>query len=361
MKILKLYGHKENTGGVVNFQNALQVVTAKSLHRFYHYRTGKVLNNAFLSQCIIRYLDQLWSYCYFPVFLILLNPDVIEINSSLRSKSFRRDRIYLKIAKFVKPSKKIILFNHGWDKEFKFFMTTHNRPRLVNYFKKFDFTIILADAFKREIVALGVDSANIQVMTTGVNIADYAEFSRIDRSNTIINILFLSRIEKTKGIAELITAIPQIVAKYENVRFLIAGTGPFLPIIKKSPIVRSFQKYIIFKGYVRGSDKIELFRNANIFVLPSFSEGCPVSVIEALASGLPIVYTGVGALPDILIDGENGLCVESRSVDSLVAALNYLLENPLKVKQMGAINQVYSAQFDLGNIQQKLESIYTTI
>lgn len=362
MKILKLYGHKNNPGGVVNFQNALQAVSGKSMHRFYHYRTGKVLSNAFLSNGFIRYLDQLWSYCYFPVFLYFLNPDVIEINSSLVSKAFKRDRIYLRIARFVKPSKKIILFNHGWSEEFKFFMTTHNKERLVAYFKTFDFTIILAKAFKGEIEALGIDPTSIQVMTTGVNTAEYGGLPTVERPSKIINILFLSRIEKAKGIAEFIAAIPAVVAKNENVRFIIAGTGSYLAAIKKSPIVQSFQKYIIFKGYVTGGDKIELFHNSDIFVLPSFyGEGCPVAVLEAMASGLPLIYTSVGALSEILTDGVNGLCIEIKSAQALAEAINFLIENPLVIKQIGAANRIYSAQFDLGHIQKQLESIYTTI
>jgi len=361
MKILKLYGHKNNLGGVVSFQNSLQPVSAKSMHRFYHYRTGKVLNNAFLSNGFIRYLDQLWSYCYFPVLLLFLNPDVVEINSSMVPKAFRRDRIYLRIARWVKPSKKIILFNHGWNEEFEKFMITHNKARLVDYFKTFDATIILAKAFKIEIEALGIESSKIQVLTTGVNTAEFAGLPRSDRFSDIINILYLSRVEKAKGIAELIAAIPAVMAKNENVRFIIAGTGSYLATIKKSPIVQSFQKYIIFKGYVTGDDKIQLLRNSDIFVLPSYSEGCPVAVLEALASGLPIIYTPVGALPEILTNGENGLCIEIKSAHALAEAINFLIENPLVIKQIGTANRIYSAQFDLGHIQEKLESIYTTI
>jgi len=119
-------------------------------------------------------------------------------------------------------------------------------------------------------------------------------------------------------------------------------------------------QYFKFHGYVRGKEKIKLLKSADVFVFPSYGEGCPVSVLEALAVGLPIIYTEVGALPDILKNNINGIKVEKHSskeiAESIISMLN---DETLRVK-ISKENRKYSTNFDLALIHKKLETIYTT-
>lgn len=361
MKILKLYGHNKNNGGIVHFQNGLKVDDTDSSFKYYHFRTGSINNNKWHKYNLIRFTDQLLSWLFFPFYLPWLNPDVIEINSSLVPKAFKRDRVYAKIARLVKPNSRLVLFNHGWNYDFKNYLIKNKKKSLAKYFDTFDRIIVLANTFKQQIEELGVSADKIKVITTGINLNDFSNVKTLfNKDKSHFNILFLSRIEEAKGIKEFIESLPQVLKNHSNITYHIAGTGSYLETVKNHPIVLSNERYFKFHGYVRGEEKIRLLNSADVFVFPSYGEGCPVSVLEALAVGLPIIYTEVGALPDILENNKNGIKVKKHSSKEIADAIIILLNNETLRVEISKENRKYSTNFDLAIIHKKLETIYTT-
>ncbi len=89
-----------------------------------------------------------------------------------------------------------------------------------------------------------------------------------------------------------------------------------------------FESFIHIQSHVVGAEKIKLFRSADIFVYPSYHEGMPMAVIEAMACGLPIVATQVGGLPDLVCPGSNGLLVPAGQPDQLANAIQQLVVDP---------------------------------
>lgn len=360
MKILKLHGHKNNTGGIVNFQNSLAVYTKQSKLRYLYFRTGKKQDSAFLSKPFIRFFDQVLSYFYYPFYLLFHNPKVVEINSSLVPGAFKRDYIYAKITALVNPKARLVLFNHGWNYDFKNSLLQNNKKKLQSYFAMFDDIILLAKTFKIELQdELNIEEKKIHIITTAINILEYKDYRISSSSSKKLNILFLSRIEKTKGIDELLQAIPRVLKEHPHTHFNIAGTGSYLNTLKSHEIYNAYSKNITLNGYVRNTEKLSLFKKNHIFVFPSHGEGCPVSVLEALAVGLPIIYTKVGALPDILVDNKNGICISQNSINELAKAIITLISNNELRNQFHINNLKLSKQFDLSIISEKLENIYT--
>ena len=166
-------GTKKNNGGIVNFQNGLEVHNTDSSFTYYHYRTGSVNHSKWHNFKVIRFADQLLSWLFFAFYLFWLNPDTIEINSSLVPKAFKRDRIYAKIARLVKPNSRLVLFNHGWNYDFKNYLFNKNKNSVTEYFDTFDNIIVLAETFKKQIEELGVFTEKIKVITTGINLKDF--------------------------------------------------------------------------------------------------------------------------------------------------------------------------------------------
>lgn len=360
MKILKLHGHKSNTGGIVNLQNSLLPHIKCSADKYLHYRTGKKQSSTFLSNPIIRIFDQFISFIWYPFYLMIHKPKVVEVNSSLVPNAFKRDFIYAKLTKIFSPKSKLILFNHGWDYEFKKVIAKKQQKKAISYFSTFDIIIVLANQFKKELInEFNVESEKIHVITTGINISEYSSYRISNNDNNKVNILFLSRIEKTKGIEELINAMPKVIQKFPTVHFNIAGTGAYLNKIKNHNVSIQYKTNITFNGYVRDIQKFKLFQQQNIFVFPSYyGEGCPVSVLEAIAVGLPIIYTEVGALPDILEDNKNGILIQKESVSELEEALIKLIEQKELREKFYKNNIELSKNFDLSIIQNQLDSIY---
>lgn len=358
LRILKLYGHKGNTGGIVNLQNGLALHDKRSKFLYSHLRTGRVQSSKFFSQPVVRLFDQFFSYLAYPLLLLIKNPDVIEINSSLVFGAFRRDYVYARLSAFFMPRAKLVLFNHGWDESVYGDLQTNSARKLRKYFSCFDDIVVLTRSIATEVGRFGVE-CRVHVMTTGVNLEDYSAGPAASTKDAHdIQILFLSRVEEEKGVGDFIAAIPQIVAGYPDVRAIVAGTGSWLEEAKAMARDLCIGDRVTFVGYVRGKEKTELLASSDIFVFPSYREGCPVAVLEALAVGLPLVYTEVGALGELLTNGINGLSIAQKSPGDIASAVTELMERPEKRKQIRENNLQLSRSFDLGEIHRKLEVVY---
>jgi glycosyltransferase involved in cell wall biosynthesis len=133
-------------------------------------------------------------------------------------------------------------------------------------------------------------------------------------------IVFMGRLQKDKGIFELLDIIPLFKKYQKNIRFIFIGwysdeetKKKVLEIIKSN----SMDEYCEFTGFLEGKEKIRKLSQSDIFVFPSYREGCPTAVIEALAIGLFIVATDVGAINEIIQDGINGYLVKPKDTSDL--------------------------------------------
>jgi len=148
-----------------------------------------------------------------------------------------------------------------------------------------------------------------------------------DTDPSTINVLFMSWVDKNKGIFDLVNSAENVCAQYENVRFHIAGEGSALEDIKG--LVRQLQlnDKFVFHGWVNGDKKSELLSSSQIYVLPSHFEGFPNSLVEGMASGLAVISSNVGSVNDILIHKENGLVFEIGKINQLSDCLITLIED----------------------------------
>jgi glycosyltransferase involved in cell wall biosynthesis len=358
MKIIKLYEHKANTGGIVNFQLDLEKYYEYSQNEYFYFRTGKVRNSRFLSNSLIRWFDLALSYLIFPFYLMIINPDLIEINTTLIRKSYYRDKMYFNIFNFLFSKRKTLLFIHGWNESFYDSIISMEKNKAVNYFNSYNSIIVLANSFSNRLKSIGVDQTQISVITTGIDLATFEKRKRI--VSKIDSILFLSRMEEEKGIVDFINAIPLILNYDKNIIFNVAGDGSFLSEAKNHEISKTYSENINFHGYIKGEEKIKLLKSSTVYVFPSYhGEGCPVSVLEAMASELPIIYTNVGAMKELLLDGINGICIHPRDPKAIAKSVIDLITNRLVMKKIGEANKKMSKEkFDLRKIFSRIEDIY---
>jgi len=156
-----------------------------------------------------------------------------------------------------------------------------------------------------------------------------------DPANQKLKILFLGWIEEAKGIFDLLSAIQMLKPMLTDQEFLIAGDGGARAEAGKRAVEMQIDSYIKFVGWADVEKKLSLLRQADLYVFPSHFEGYPNSLLEAMASQLPVITTRVGAVPEVVQDQANGLLIDIRDTKALAAALQKLLQDPTARESLG--------------------------
>jgi glycosyltransferase involved in cell wall biosynthesis len=203
---------------------------------------------------------------------------------------------------------------------------------------------------------------------------DVSKCKKLSSVDGVMRVLFMGHISKAKGAFDLMLSIPMILERFHNVKFLFAGN-----IIQKEYNIRfienSDQQAMSFLdgielsknnteylGVVTGRRKKELLKSVDILVLPSYSEGFPFVALEAMAAGLPVVATPVGALPEIFRDRENILFVPIGDPKAIAHAIVELLECKALRSEMGKRNKkVVRERFNLDVFSERMTNIFSSL
>lgn len=148
-------------------------------------------------------------------------------------------------------------------------------------------------------------------------------------------IVTLARIGAAKGSFVLVEAFAAIAGAYPEARLVLAGDGPQTEALRAARAAGVADR-VEMPGWVGAAERDALLGGATIFALPSRIEGLPVSMLEAMAFGLPVLVTPVGGIPDVIEDGVTGRLVPADDVDALADAMRALLDDPAAAAAMGA-------------------------
>jgi glycosyltransferase involved in cell wall biosynthesis len=153
-----------------------------------------------------------------------------------------------------------------------------------------------------------------------------------DRHPTI---LYMGKVERRKGYEDLIQAMSVVLSKFPNAILRVAGHGE-IASARRLANELGISKSIEFLGWVSQEDRERLYRSADVFCLPSYSEGVPMALLEAMSFRLAVVCTPVGGIPDLITSGENGVFVQPGDAREIASALIDLLEHMPARAAMGA-------------------------
>jgi len=203
------------------------------------------------------------------------------------------------------------------------------------------------------------DQSNI-ILSSGINLEKF-KCSNYQSSSASqqCTFLFLSRILYDKGIVELVEAMEMLFHKNKQVKLIIAGevdSGNPSPVSKDWMDKKSNLSFINWLGYI--DDVVELFSKADVVVLPSYREGVPHSLIEALAMGLPVITTDTPGCRVVVEHGLNGFMVPSRDSNSLYDAMLQLANDPELRKKFGKNSFAKSKEFDVEKVNKETMELY---
>jgi glycosyltransferase involved in cell wall biosynthesis len=143
-------------------------------------------------------------------------------------------------------------------------------------------------------------------------------------NRTGCTVLYLNRIESRKGYEHLLGAIPEVLKRCPHTTFVVAGHGDIVSA-RRTAADLGVEHAVNFTGWVEGDRKWRLLAEADILCLPSFAEGVPITLLEAMGAGVAVVTSPVGGIPDVVKDGENGILVQPGDVSGIAESLIRLL------------------------------------
>lgn len=280
--------------------------------------------------------------------IVTFGPDIILLNPSLSKGAMTRDLVFLRIAKLL--GRKVAVFIHGFNKD--------NIPALnIEYITKClnmcEAIFVLAQDFADTMRSWGV-IVPIYLTTTKVDDKLLTDFDITTKDYSGKNVLFLSRVEKAKGIYTALDAIKILQSKYPEIRLRVAGNGGELENAKEYAIKNGIK--VDFLGSISGNTLINEFICANIFILPSHTEGMPTSVLEAMAFGIPVISRPVGGLCDFFENGKMGKLIDSFNPQEYAAAMEDILFNQQKQAGISIYNHEYAKKhFLASSVAKKME------
>jgi glycosyltransferase involved in cell wall biosynthesis len=170
---------------------------------------------------------------------------------------------------------------------------------------------------------------------------DFNQFKPINNKNNDVVIGFVGRLSEEKGILNFIQSIPFILQKREDVHFLIGGDGHLKATLDKYLHENNLSDKVELCGWINHDELIKYFNKIHLLVLPSYTEGLPNIMLEAMACGVPLLATRVGAITDVIIDNETGFLMENNSPECIAKNVFRVLDNPLTDRiAQNAINHV---------------------
>lgn len=149
-------------------------------------------------------------------------------------------------------------------------------------------------------------------------------------------IIFIGRLAAIKGVALLIDAVDELIQTVPRLRLTLVGDGPERSQLEAQVAALGLADHVTFTGYLGQKDVAARLARADIFALPSFAEGVPVVLMEAMAAGLPVVTSQVAGISELVGDGVSGYCIPPGDLRSLTTRLLALLSDAPTRRTMGA-------------------------
>jgi glycosyltransferase involved in cell wall biosynthesis len=203
---------------------------------------------------------------------------------------------------------------------------------------------------------------NIQVIPFGVDLNKFTYCQRPPRELLIIGTV--RNFTPKYGLEYLIEAFSRLVDNYKHLRLVLIGDGRIRPQLEA--LVRSLKisQFVSFLGAVPNDEVAKHLKEIDIFVMPSIGQGeiFGVAAVEAMATGLPVVASRVGGLPEVVDDGRTGILVEPESVDALKKGIEfYILSAELRLKHGQQGRQKVEKQYDWRQNAGSMEKLYELI
>jgi glycosyltransferase involved in cell wall biosynthesis len=269
----------------------------------------------------------------------------------------------LQINRFLKERRIDILHTHGYKSDIVGFLGTrsgktkwvatnhvwHPVSVRMRFYEGVDAFVLrfakrvvaVSGEIRKDLISTNVAPANIRVIGNGIDINHFKRCRSTATLKTALGIpegdmviTIIGRLSPEKGHRTFLQAARRVARHRQNVTFLIVGDGPLAQELRMEALRLDLHERVIFTGFRR--DMPEIYALSDVMVNASSIEGLPVTILEAMASKVPVIATRVGGIPDVITDNETGLLVHSDDVDGLRARMDSLIDDAGERRRLAA-------------------------
>jgi len=280
--------------------------------------------------------------------------DVVYLHMSQGGSTVRKSILVLIAALFQKP---IVMHTHGS----RFHQFYANLPfvaqRLLSWiFRRCARFIVLSDSWKVFYTkTVGLSPTSVVVLSNPVKLPPHVPPRSASKQVTF---LFLGRIGSRKGAFDLIRAYAAMPADLrDQAHLIVAGDGE-VDAARQLVDSLGLTDAISLPGWVGVEQRDQLLASADVFVLPSYNEGLPMSVLEAMGWGLPVITTPVGGIPELITPKQNGLLVTPGDLEQLATAMQFLIQDSSERQALGRRAREHVLPLDIHTYCVSLIDVY---
>ena len=264
-------------------------------------------------------------------FLLLLfdrRIKILHIHGAANA-SFYRKEIFIKMGKHF--GKKVIMHQHAADFR-EFFEQSKDKQHIIDTINLCDKLIVLSQSWKEYFASIGVAENKICVLN---NIVFPPKETQKRIPDNKLHLLYLGEISNRKGIYDLLNVLKENKDYFQHKIILRIGGNSVDGDVNAFIAENELSSFVKYEGWVSGTKKTECLEWTDVYILPSYNEGLPIAILEAMSYSHPIISTNVGGIPEILHSYENGILIEPGNKEQIKNALGFFVENPEKISEYG--------------------------
>lgn len=292
---------------------------------------------------------------YIKLFYLLVRDkfDIIHIHMSYKGSFYRKYYISRLCKKY---NKKVIIHLHG--SEFKDFYNSGTgklKEKIQKLFTIADTTIVLGNDWDKFLHNI-VPQASVSVINNAIALPKFEP--RVQHHP--IRLLFMGALIKRKGIVDLISAVKNISDdSIEPFELWIAGTGEDEKKLKEFSKQCGVDEKVKFLGWINRDAKPQLLKETDVLVLPSYNEGLPIAILEAMSYGLPIISSDVGSISEAVEVGKSGYLFQPGNTDTLSQCLKQIISDERKYEEFSKNSRrIAEEKFSDTIFFSKVEALY---
>jgi glycosyltransferase involved in cell wall biosynthesis len=350
MHILMIGASLQQNGGIATVENLIikHITTDIKIQHITSHDEGSSIHRVIVfTRAIAKFLGQICSQ----------KIDAIHIHISDGGSLVRKAILVLLAWPFGKP---VIMHAHGAEFHVTYQKLPHVLKKVFSWiFQRCQAFIVLSENWENYYIKnLGLNKKQVFVLPNPTELPTKIPHRK---NSTPVSLVFCGRVGERKGAFDLITAFAQLSEQQrKSAQLILAGDGE---IEKARQLAAQFNiaEQVSFLGWINTQQRDKILSQADVFILPSYNEGLPMAILEAMGWGLPIISTPVGGIPELVVNNQNGLLVTPGNIQELSKAIELLITNEKLRFSLGTVARKNVEPYDINNYCSVLVDIYDSL